>query len=135
MRQSGAGAGNARRGEFDPHRLAPPEFFEVVVGPDRRLHDVDDDVAEVDQHPLAGVFAFDRNHMAAMVPDLVPNACRKRSALPVGGGADDDDPVKEPSEFRGVEDLDVMRFDILECVDDQALRFGEIPCQFRGDRR
>src|SRR6185369_13674449 len=42
-----------------PRRRRRPELFEIVVGPHRRLHDVHNDVAGIDQHPFARRLAFD----------------------------------------------------------------------------
>src|SRR5512141_1599525 len=35
------------------HFVAAPEFFEIVVAAHRRVHHMDDDVAQVHQHPFA----------------------------------------------------------------------------------
>ena len=64
-----------------------PEFLEVVVGADRRLHDVDHDVAAVDQYPFARLLALDADDRRAGLLQLVADmgarafTCRFDSAL------------------------------------------------------
>ena len=47
-------------GRFGVGQVRAPHFFKIVMGADFRPEDVDDDVAGVDQHPIALGLALDR---------------------------------------------------------------------------
>ena len=81
------------------------------------LHDVDDDVPAVDQHPLAGLLAFDADDRGAGLLELVAHVVRERLDLPVGLGGRDDQRVEEAGELADVEDGDVAGLDVVECGD------------------
>src|SRR5690606_3841589 len=80
---------------LEPYRFASPDLLEVVVGADSRLHDVHDEVAEVDQHPFAGLLAFDREHVAARRLDLVAHAGRQGPRLAVRGAGRDHHAIEQ----------------------------------------
>src|SRR5689334_4095400 len=75
---------------FQLHFLFTPDFFQVVELAHRGVHDVHDDVAEVDQHPLAAFLSFDTVHPAAGFLHLVAHAVGKRPHLGVRSAAGDD---------------------------------------------
>ena len=112
--------------ELDPDLLAAPDLFEVVIAADRRLHHVHDDVAEVHQHPLAGLLALDGDHVAAGFLDLLAHMGGQRARLPVRGARHQHDTVEEIGQTRGVEHPDVLAFDVLERVDDETLQLAQI---------
>src|SRR5256885_12822743 len=58
--------GSCRHGD----RLAAPDFLQVVELAPRRMHDVHDDLAEVDQHPFAVGLALDAVDAGAALPPL-----------------------------------------------------------------
>src|SRR5438045_2246188 len=60
-----------RRRLRELHRLAAPYLLEVVELAHRGMHDVHDDVAQVDQHPLAVRFAFHAVHPRLVLPDFL----------------------------------------------------------------
>ena len=99
-----------------------PQLFEVVVRAHRGLHDVDDDVAAVDEHPFAGLLAFDADDRGAGLLELVAHVVGERLHLPVGVGAGDDQRVVETGELADVEDLDVAGLDVLEGGDGGLLQ-------------
>src|SRR5690606_27738857 len=101
-----------------------PQLFELVVRAHRRLHHMDDDAAEVDQHPFAGLLAFGADDLAAGFLDLVVDVLRQRARLPAGFGAGDDDAVEQRGEFRGVDDFDVARLDVFQRGDDDFFEGG-----------
>ena len=90
----------------------------------RRLHHVDDDVAGVDQHPLAGLLAFDADDRRAGLLELVADVVRERPDLPVRIGARDDEGVGDGGELADVEDRDVVRLDVLEGGDGDFRELG-----------
>src|SRR5438552_18958198 len=53
------------------HGLAAPYFLQVVEVAHRGMHDVHDDVAEIDQHPLAVRLPFDAVDPRAALAPLV----------------------------------------------------------------
>jgi len=95
------------------------------MGAHRGLHDVHDDVAEVDEHPFAALLAFHAVDVAARRLGLLAHAARERAQLPARLGAGDDDPVEERRQVRDVVDADVLRLDVLEGVDDRPLELAD----------
>jgi len=75
---------------------------------------VDDDVAGVDEHPLAAFLAFDADDRGAGLLQLVANVAGERLDLPVRLGTGDDQRVVEAGELANIEDGDVARFDVFE---------------------
>ena len=72
-----------RRSRFDPLFAGPidaPHFFEIIEKPHFRAEDVDNDIAGVDQHPVAGGNALDFRRRSA---DERPLAMIIRSAMEV----------------------------------------------------
>src|SRR5918992_5647251 len=60
------------------HRLAAPDFLQIVEVAHRRVHDVHDDVAQVDEHPLAARLAFDAINARAELAHPLLHAVGKR---------------------------------------------------------
>src|SRR4026208_1316038 len=55
------------------NRLAAPHFLEVIKLAHRGMHDVHHHVAEVDQHPIARLLAFDPVHARADAAAALPH--------------------------------------------------------------
>src|SRR5205809_6522657 len=88
---SGLPAGALCRGGLRQlHRLAAPYFLEVVEVAHRGMHDVHDDVAEVDQHPLAVGFALHAVDARAVLAHLVLHVVGERLDLARRVAARDD---------------------------------------------
>ncbi len=87
---------------------------------------MNDHVAQVDQHPFAGVFALDADHVAAGFLDLVADRSGQRLGLAVRGAGDNRDTVEQAGQVHGIEYLDVLAFDVLERIDDEGLKFFNI---------
>src|SRR6185503_17373414 len=98
----------------EANRLAAPDFLEVVEVAHRGMHDVHDHVAEVDQHPLAGLLALDAVHARAELADALLHAVCERSDLPIGVPACDHHALEHRGHARRVEDEDVAALDVLE---------------------
>src|SRR5471030_2207003 len=123
VRHAHLGAAEATRAlQLYAHGFIAPDFLEVVVLAQRRLEDMDDSVAAIDQHPLADLFAFGADDVAAQPLDLVAHAVGERLGLTIRRAARDDDTVEEGGQVGGVEHLDVLRLDVFETVDDRALK-------------
>src|SRR5438067_2134621 len=58
--------------------LAAPDFLEVVKVAHRRMHDMHDHVAEVDEHPFAARFALDAVDPSAVLARLFLHVVRER---------------------------------------------------------
>ena len=82
---------------------------------------MDHGVAAVDQHPFAHVFAFHGDDVAAGFLDGVTDGRGEGLGLAVGRTAGDDRAVEQFGQVRRIEDLDVLRLDVFERVDDHAL--------------
>jgi hypothetical protein len=107
--------------ELQAHRLVTPDLLEVVVGADGRLHDVRDRRAAVDDDPFAVLLALDARLGKARLAHRIAHAGGQRLGLPVGGARCHDDPLEQRREVLGVEDLDVLRLDVLQSIDDGSL--------------
>src|SRR6185295_841384 len=111
---------------FQLHFLVAPDFLEVVEAAHRRMHDVHDDVAEVDQQPLAALLSFDAVHPAAGFLHLVAHPVGHRPHLGVRSAAGDDHALEHGGHPGGVEDLDVVALHVLERLDHQALLDADV---------
>src|SRR5690606_32421257 len=74
----------ARRG-----RVAP-EAFQVIEFPGCRRHDMDHDVAQIHQHPVAGATAFNAQGTLAGNLDLINDVVRQGFDVAIGGATGDD---------------------------------------------
>src|SRR5918997_5548800 len=73
----------------EAHRLAAPDLLEVVELSHGGMHDVHDDIAEVDEHPLAGLLAFHAVDARARLADTLLHPVGERLHLPVRVAARD----------------------------------------------
>src|SRR5882724_4713344 len=103
------------------HALAAPYFLEVVEVAHRWMHDVHDDVAEIDQHPLAVRLPFDAVDPRAALAHLVLHVVGERLDLARRVAARDDHALEHGRHARGVVDQDVAALDVLEGFDHHAL--------------
>src|SRR6059036_2984355 len=106
-------------------RLAP-QLLEIVVRAHRRLHDVQDDVAEIEQHPVAAVLPFHPVDAAACRFRLFLDVARQRLQLAGGVRARDDHAVEHRGEMGHVEDLDLARLDVPERSERGLLELAKI---------
>src|SRR3954471_11659761 len=60
------------------HGLAAPHFLEVIEVAHGRMHDMDDDIAEIDQHPFAVRLALHAVHARAVFTHLVLDVVGER---------------------------------------------------------
>ncbi len=89
------------------------------------MHDVHDYLAEVDQHPLAAVFAFDTVYRFAEFLEFHHHIAGQCLGLTRGLGAGDDHALEQRAELAGVDDLNVECFDVFQGGDDGlGLFFG-----------
>ncbi|MPN13049.1 hypothetical protein SDC9_160369 [bioreactor metagenome] len=115
-----------------PRQLAPlgrghlPELLEVVVAAYRRLHDMDDQIADIDQHPFPGVLAFDRDDFAAGLAHLLLNVAGQRLDLAVGVAGGDDQAIEQRGQLGGVDDFNILALDVFEGVDDDFLQLADV---------
>src|SRR5262249_14581873 len=110
----------------ETNRLAAPHFLEVVKLPNRRVHDVDHHVAQVDQHPFAGLLPLDAVHARAELLDALLHPVGKRPDLPIGVAARDHHALEHGGHARGVEHDDVAPLDVLERLHHGALLGADV---------
>ncbi|MNU66208.1 hypothetical protein D3C71_555170 [compost metagenome] len=94
------------------------------------MHDVDDHVAQIDQHPLTGFLAFHADDLAAGVLDLVAHRGGQRLGLTVRGAGNDRDAVEQAGQVTRFEDGDVLAFDVFKGVNDEGLQFFDVHLAF-----
>jgi len=85
-------------------------------------HDVDDDIAEIDQNPLAIFLALDGQDFAAQRLNLVMDATTECLHLTCRLTSGDHDAIEHRGEMLDIEYVDVARLHILQRVDDGALQ-------------
>jgi hypothetical protein len=95
----------------------------VVVLADGRLHDVRHRGAAVHDDPFAVLLAFDARLRKARLAHRVTHAGSERLGLAIGRARRHDHPLEQRRQVLGVENLDVMRLDVFEAVDDGSLEF------------
>src|SRR6266850_7189163 len=71
-----------RRRPLELDRLAAPDFLEVVEVAHRRMHDVHDHIAQVDQHPFAVRLALDAVDARTALAQLLLHVVGERLDLP-----------------------------------------------------
>src|SRR5438105_1555809 len=96
------------------NRLAPPDLLEVIALAHRRMHDVHHHVAQIHQHPLAGLLALDAVDARAELDDALLYPVCKRLDLSIGVAARDDHALEHRGHARGVEDDDVALLHVLQ---------------------
>src|SRR5205823_9291278 len=77
-------------------------------------HDVNDDVAGINQNPFAAFFAFNADDRGAGFFQLIANVLRERLDLPRRVGASNDQRVVEAGELADIENGDVASLDVFE---------------------
>ncbi len=82
--------------------------------------------AAVHDDPLAVFFAFDARLHKTRFTHGIAHAGSERLGLSVGGARCHDHPLKQRRKMLGVEDLDVLRLDVLQTIDDGALELGYV---------
>ena len=81
--------------EFEANWFVAPNFFQVIVLTDGRLHDVHDHRAAIDNDPLAVFFALHAGFAKAGIPHFIAHACCQGLGLAVRGAAGNDDPLEQ----------------------------------------
>src|ERR671910_2374021 len=106
---------------LEPDRLAAPDLLEVVEVARRGMHDMHDDVAQVDEHPFAARRALDAVDARAELAHPFLDAVGQRLDLTVRIAACDHHTLEHRGQARGVEDDDVVALHVLERLDHHAL--------------
>ena len=98
---------------------------------------MDDDVAQIDQYPIAAVFAFDAERRMACGFAVVVDFAGERVQVAVGGAAGDDHVVGDVGFAGEINGFDVDGFEFGEAVLDQGFEFvgvHGVPCSEVGQR-
>ena len=75
---------------------------------------MDDDFAQINEHPFTGLFAFGRNYLKTGFARLVLNIARQRAYLAIGVATGNDDAFKQRCQFFSVDDFNIAALDVLE---------------------
>ena len=84
---------------------------------------MDDDVAQIDQYPVAAVFAFDAKRRMACGFAVVVDFAGERVQVAVGGAAGDDHVVGDVGFAGKFDGLDVHRFEVFKAGEDEGFEF------------
>ena len=77
----------------------------------------------VDNDPLTIVFTLDARFGKTVLAHLVSHARGQGLGLSIRGAAGNDHPLKEGGQVFGIEDTDVLRFDVFQSIDHHTLEF------------
>ena len=83
-------------------------------------------LAAVHDDPFAVFLALGAGLDEAGLAHGIAHAGGQGLGLTVGAAGSDDDALKQRREMFGVEDLDVLRLDVLQSIDDGALELGDV---------
>src|SRR5919201_2322695 len=111
----------ARGGFLYAHGLAAPDFLEIVEVAHRRMHDVHDHVAQIDEHPFAARLALDAVDTRAVFAHLFLHVVGERFHLARRLAARDHDALEHRGHARSVVDVDVAALDVFQRIDHHAL--------------
>ena len=81
-------------------------------------HHMHNHVAQVEQHPFAGVFAFHAADVFAGFFHFFAHVVNQCTGLAIGVARRDHHALEQRGQFAGVEHADVAALDVLERVDD-----------------
>ena len=99
-----------------PHR--GPHLLEAVEAANLRAEDMDDDVARIDQDPVAVRQAFDVNALHAGFAEFLHHILRDRADMPVGPAGRDDHVVCDGGFAAKVDGECVLRLHVVEAGED-----------------
>src|SRR5438093_5442239 len=111
-----------RRLRATTRRRRRPQLLQIVIAAHCRLHDVHNDVAAVDEHPIARFLAFDADDSCAGGLHRFANVLRQGFYLPARFGGCNDERVVEAGELADIEQRDVAGFDGFEGGDGDFLQ-------------
>ena len=103
-----------------PARTAP-HLLEIVEVADFRAEDVDDDVARIDQHPVAMRHAFDVKVLHAGIAELLEHVVRDRADMTVGAAGGHHHGVGDRGFAGEVDGDDVLGLHVVEAREDDAM--------------
>ena len=95
----------------------------MVISANNRLHDVNHHSAAVDDDPFAVVFAFHPWFAKPRVSDTIAHTGSQSFGLSVRGTAGNHHALEQGGQMFGIEDDDVLRFDVFQTVDNASLKF------------
>ena len=109
--------------QLDANWCVAPNFFQVVILANRGLHDVHHHSTAVNDDPFAVFFTFDAGFAKSGFAHFIAHTGCQGFGLAVRGAASNDDPLEQCRQMLGIEHLDVLRLDVLQTVNDDALQF------------
>lgn len=99
----------ARSGETHHSGIATPETFEVVKGALFRAEEMDNDVAEIEQHPPGIWFTLAPSNLYASLLQLVINSIDQGPHLAHTAGRGDHKAIGEGGDRTDINDGDIDR--------------------------
>jgi hypothetical protein len=91
-----------------------PHLLEIVEFPNLGLEQVNDDVADIDQNPVALFFAFDANPAQSRFLQLAVQLIGQRADVPIGSAGCDNHMVAERGFSFQVDGNHVLGFAVVE---------------------
>src|SRR5258705_6371595 len=132
LRLAAKNATGSRRGGSTPAPIprasAGPHLLEIVEGADLGPEDMDDDVARVDQHPVAMRHALDFDRADTRLGEVVEHARRDRADMTVGRTGRHNHVVGDRGFATEVDGEGVLGLHIVEAREDKAKRLLGIDC-------
>ena len=114
----GARAHRARLGLFFRYAFAgpphAPELFEIVEAPDFRPEKMDDDIASIDQDPIADRHAFDARRGQPHFLERLRNALGNRADMAIRPAGSDQHPIGQRGLASKIEGGDVFGLGIIQ---------------------
>ena len=118
--------------------VSPPHLFDVVEGPGLRAEDMDDDIARIDQDPIAERHSFDSCIANAALLQLIDEAVRDSANMTLRAPRGDDHEIRK-RRLTGQRDTDdLVCLGVLQRIDDQVgegggSRSGALFCAARSE--
>ena len=94
--------------------LDRPHAFEIVIGANFRTENMDDDIARIDEHPIARSETVDRPCAITRFLESAGEVFGNRADMPLRPAIGDDDPVCERRATRKLDCHHVFRLVVVE---------------------
>ena len=96
--------------------FAPPEFFELIKIAGLRFHDMHNDIAQINEHPLAGSLALDAERLGGGFRGFFGHMARQRPDMPFGSAAGYDHEIGHAGFASHINYGDIVAFAVIEGV-------------------
>jgi hypothetical protein len=107
-------------------RVHRPDLLDIVVAANLRAEEVDDDVADVDQDPIAVRQALDLGAAVAGVLEGAQQVIRHGADVTMRAPGGDDQTVGEGAFVLEIDEDDVLGLVVIQAAEDQVLERGAV---------